>query len=552
MMTVDRINELIVSTERIGLVDGFAIGKAGCIFGKIVVETGIEGKELLWDVEISPAYPFKVMGSEPIRFRNKDLLEYPHIMQDGSLCMHSADYENPDNQFIHDLELLKEWIDKYYVRGEKDAHYEHLVATSFPINDEFYTYCFTETQEDFAKDDYGLVHYAELLKGRKCERIVNNFVVQEFVSYKQVKKRTISCKINQFYQKQLSHDGVYCLLNDAPSVHNKFIIEDYGAIKEFFSQSQKNFIRDFTRTHKGKVEHFPLFCGYRIPGGLIHWQATMVFMDKLPIEPIRIGTGKNRIWYTDFKSGEIQWVATENISYEYFFGRGAMPENLAKKKVLIMGVGAIGSIVAETLTRCGAKSITLYDIDDKEPGNVCRSTYSFLAGITEKTFEMENILTMISPHIECIRKGPIVDLIVKFYASENENKQILADFFDEYDIVIDCTTDNQLMRVIDASGTKATVVNLSITNHAQELICAFSPNVTETVLFIYKLLSCNIKDDLYNPTGCWNPTFKASYNDISSKVQFAVKHIIKMLSGEELTNSFYITEDDSNLKIHRL
>ena len=194
-----------------------------------------------------------------------------------------------------------------------------------------------------------------------------------------------------------------------------------------------------------------------------------------------------------------------------------------------MGVGAIGSVVAETLTRCGAKDITLYDIDNKEPGNVCRSTFPFYTGITEKTLEMEGLLMQISPHVECASLKSVLDLVIKSYAAEHEDMHDLAGLFDQFDVVFDCTTDNQLMRVIDATGTKARVINISITNHAQDLICAFSPNVTETVLLVYGLLNRNTGTDMYNPTGCWNPTFKASYNDISSKVQYAMKHIIKMV-----------------------
>lgn len=552
MITADRIKELIAATEGIGLVDDFAIDKTGSLFGRIAVNTGPEETGLVWDVEISPAYPFKAMGRESIQFLNKSLLDYPHIMQGGNLCMHPAEYENTESQFIHDLEQLKEWVNKYYLKGEKDAHYEHLVVNHYPIQEEYYSFCFAETQEDFADGDYGLVHYAVLLKGCKHEKRVNNFVVQKFVSYKQLKERELPCKISQSYQKLTSFDGVYCLLKDVPSVHNKFIVEDYGSIKELFSQSQKNYIHSFVLSNRGKYNYFPLFCGYRIPNGEVHWQAMILFMGALPIEPIRMGTGKNRFWYTDFKSGQIQWAETENISYKYFFGRGAMPEELANKKVLIMGIGAIGSIVAETLTRCGAKNITLYDIDNKEPGNVCRSAYLFFTGITEKTLELECLLTQISPHVECVSLKSVVDLVVKTYAARHEDKHALAKLFDEYDVVFDCTTDNQLMQVVDTTGTKAQVVNLSITNHAQDLICAFSPNITETIVLVYTLLNRDTETDMYNPTGCWAPTFKASYNDISSKVQFAVKHIIKMLSGEEPINSFYITEDDLNLNIHRL
>ena len=108
------------------------------------------------------------------------------------------------------------------------------------------------------------------------------------------------------------------------------------------------------------------------------------------------------------------------------------------------------------------------------------------------------------------------------------------------------------MRVMDSVGAKAQLVNLSITNHAQDLICAFSPNVTETVLLIYDLLKRDTETDMYNRTGCWNPTFKASYNDIECKVQIALKHIIKMLSRLEPLSNFYITEDDLNLRINKL
>ena len=552
MMTADKIKELIAAIEGIRLVDGFSIDKSGSLTGRIAVDTGLEDAALEWEVEISPSYPFKVMSIEPIRFVNKSLLDYSHIMQGGNLCMHPAEYENAESQLVNDLEQLKEWVDRYYVKGEKDEHYEHLVVNHYPIRERYCTFCFAETQEDFEEGDYGVVRYATLATGHKDDFPVANYVVQKFVSVKHVKKKDRPCVISQFYQKLRSFDGVYCLLSDVPSVHNKFIVEDYKSIKRLFSQSQKNYIHEFVVSHNGKYEYFPLFCGYRIPGGGVHWQAMMIFMDDLPIEPVRVGTGKNRLWFTEFTQGLIPWAETIDISYKYFFGRGAMPAELANKKVLIMGVGAIGSIVAETLTRCGAKNITVCDIDNKEPGNVCRSAYSFYTGMTEKTLELEELLTQISPHVDCSSLKSIFDLVVKKHAAEHEDKTALANLFNEFDVIFDCTTDNQLMRVMDDTGTKAQVVNLSITNHAQDLICAFSPNVTETVLLVYRLLKRDAEADMYNPTGCWNPTFKASYNDIESKVQFALKHIIRMLNKNEPLSNFYITENGVSLNIHRL
>ena len=552
MLTTDRIRELVETIDGVSLVDNFNIDKTGSLCGRIMVDTGPKKDILIWSVKISPIYPFKAMDKEPIVFINKDLLDYPHIMQYGNLCMHPAEYESAEKQFVSDLEQLKEWVNKYYVQGEKDAHYEHLVVNHCLIKNEYFTYCFAETQEGFEDEDYGLVNYTILKPEYKLNKPVRNYMVQRFVSCMHVKKIEKICKISKYYQNLTSFDGVYCLLKDIPSAHSKFIVEDYDSIKGLFTQDQKNYINNFVISHRAKYEYFPLFCGYRIPSGEIHWQAIVLFMNDLPIEPVRMGTGKNRVWFTEFKSGSILWAETMDVSYKYFFGRGAISEELAQKKILIMGVGAIGSIVAETLTRCGAKDITLYDIDNKEPGNVCRSAYPFCTGITEKTLEMEKILTQISPHLNCTSLKSIVDLVVKTYAAEHEDKGNLSGLFDQFDVVFDCTTDNQLMRVVDATRTKAQVINLSITNHAQDLICAFSPNVTETVLLVYGLLNRNAETDMYNPTGCWNPTFKASYNDISSKVQYAMKHIIKMLSEQESLSSFYITEDDCNLNLHRL
>ena len=551
MMTADKIKELIGTLSGVILVDDFTIDEAGLLKGRIAVATGQDNTDLEWNVEISPTYPFKVMGSEPIYFQNKNLLDYPHIMQGGNLCMHPAEYENAESQFVNDLKQLKEWIDKYYVKEEKDVHYEHLVVNHYPIHKKYYTFCFAEIQEDFAEGDYGIVHYATLPTGQKNDCQVSNYVVQRFVSYLKTKK-VLPCKISNFYQELRSCTGVYCLLNNIPSVYNKFIVEEYDSIRGLFSQNQKNYIHSFVVSHGDKYDFFPLFCGYKIPSGGVYWQAMFIFMEDLPIEPVRVGIGKNRVWLTDFKRGQIQWAETVDISYKYFFGRGAMPEELANKKMLIMGVGAIGSIIAETLTRCGAKNISLYDIDNKEPGNVCRSSYPFYTGITEKTLDMGSLLRQISPHVECTSLKPIVDLVIKSYAVEHEDKSALAGFFDEFDVIFDCTTDNQLMRVMDSVGAKAQLVNLSITNHAQDLICAFSPNVTETVLLIYDLLKRDTETDMYNPTGCWNPTFKASYNDIECKVQIALKHIIKMLSRLEPLSNFYITEDDLNLRINKL
>ena len=140
MLTAGKIKELIHKLYGVSLIDDFVISETGSLKGRIAVATDLNNAHLEWDVEISQTYPLKAMGRAPILFKNKNLLDYPHIMQGGNLCMHPAEYENAESQFVNDLEQLKEWVEKYYVRKEKDVHYEHLVVNHYLIRKRYYAF----------------------------------------------------------------------------------------------------------------------------------------------------------------------------------------------------------------------------------------------------------------------------------------------------------------------------------------------------------------------------------------------------------------------------
>ena len=59
----------------------------------------------------------------------------------------------------------------------------------------------------------------------------------------------------------------------------------------------------------------------------------------------------------------------------------------------------------------------------------------------------------------------------------------------------------------------------------------------------------NDTEDLYEPTGCWSPTFKGSYNDINVLVQLALRHLNRLFTNKKQKNNFVIKEVDNNLKI---
>jgi len=245
---------------------------------------------------------------------------------------------------------------------------------------------------------------------------------------------------------------------------------------------------------------------------------------------------------------DIKWAITRDSSYKYFFGRGTLDDKITGSKILIIGVGAIGSMIAKTLTKSGCKYIDIVDYDIKEPENVCRSEYMFQFGLNDKVIELQQILSAISPFVEIsILKNEYFESIIKIFHKDDEGKRAFISTLDEYDIVFDCTTDNDLMHILDTLRLKCDVINLSITNHAQALVCAFYPNIYHFVNTQFQYLLKNDLVDLYEPIGCWSPTFKASYNDINMLVQLAIKHINNLYKSDKQQNNFVIKIDDSEI-----
>src|SRR5690606_22938501 len=135
--------------------------------------------------------------------------------------------------------------------------------------------------------------------------------------------------------------------------------------------------------------------------------------------------------------------------------------------------------------------------------------------------------------------------IAKFSLNNDAWRTALFEELAEYDIIFDCTTDNDVAFILDQLDRPEKIFTISITNNAKELICAVPPKLYKWMNDISRHLG-NGSDDLYNPNGCWNPTFKASYNDIAVLVQFALKHISSTIASNSVVRSFYLATSSEN------
>ncbi len=543
---VTKINTLIESIPDVKLLKPFVQGKfdiEGCI--SVFVEGLEEG--LNFDVSIDPQYPFKSHDTETIKFYNEDILAYRHIMGNGSICIHTAHSPVLSDKLCFDIESVKAWIRKYYINKDSDTHYEHLIVTNKAFKGNHFAFFFNEVEYSFSKNQFGFVDYSPLSNGIFYKDKIRSNILQVF--YDRNRKTLSDVKWNIQLKYLHRSNGVFIFLKDTPSNNQRWAFEKWSELETFLPQEFLEFLHLVEeKSQKGKEKFLPLFIGYNITEAEIHWQVIMLEIGNFPI----YGEKVNKQWLTMIDGNRtIDWAITRNCSYKYFFGRGRLNEQLTNSKILIIGIGAIGSIVAKTLVRSGCTKVDFIDYDIKEPENVCRSEYSFYTGISNKTNDLINEMCLISPFFEVAYGGfdysEAFNFFLKTHLTDMNIKSEIEKHLNEYDVIFDCSADSDLLYLLTQLNINSTLLNFSISNHAKQFVCAAEQNRYEfiTTQFNGGVLKFDT-DDLYNPTGCWNPTFKASYNDINTLVQYALKHINLRFINDKALRNFVIETDDTD------
>jgi hypothetical protein len=542
MNRVEVITEAINSHHNIELISEFNESVAHQLSATIQVE--VKGIKTSFLMTVLDAYPFQYHDTETISFINKDLSIYNHVNADGSICLHTKHSpESLQNKLHIDLKGLIEWVEKYLINEESDSHYEHPITTFNNIDETIRYYLFTDVDYQFNQGDFGLFSYSKLSDTQVKDRKGETYLIQEFGSPAKSK-----CAWSVDYQGLFKNVGFYIFgLAPVKSDNGRFVINNWKELEPHLSQAFLRMIwHEKTNNPRIKKNSFvPIILGYNIPANKTHWQAALVHIDNFPNYAEKNKSGS---WEGKLHNKEIDWVETIDCSYELFFGRGKFNESLVDKKILLLGLGAVGSLVAETLTRSGAKHIGLVDFDIKEPGNVCRSTYLFSTGVNNKTADLGHHLMNLSPFIEISFSNDFTDRIKLFKYGDEFVKATLQSQLNSYDYIFDCTTDNDMLFILDDLELESTIISLSITNHANELVCTTGKNLYKKTNVIFSQFEQG-ENDLFNPTGCWSPTFKASYSDISILVNTTLNEINHQLVSEKGLSNFYVSRRNNNVQV---
>lgn len=239
-----------------------------------------------------------------------------------------------------------------------------------------------------------------------------------------------------------------------------------------------------------KLNYFAL--GVKCDNGIL-WFILSTNRAAEEFDRITFDIGFKRISFEKSRSCPLNREKAQSVTEEMFFGRGSSCANLKNKRIAIVGLGAIGSLVATSfsLARTGVSKIGMWDDDIVEPGNICRSAYSLGDLGNSKVGATMRKIKFINPYAktsDIVGHGnwvgtPFDDINVtkyedgSFYSNVNyKNQDAVIKEINDYDLIIDCTGSNEMLHFLSYAVPETDIISLCITNHAKDLLCVSSLN----------------------------------------------------------------------------
>lgn len=259
-------------------------------------------------------------------------------------------------------------------------------------------------------------------------------------------------------------------------------------------------------------------------------------------------------------------LGVQVITEDMYFGRGSFSSNLKSKRIALVGLGAIGSMVASSLAHTGVTKIGLWDFDIVEPGNICRSAYSLKNIGESKVNATASIIKSINPFVQTndickhgywlTHNANNTEFIgTSFYDNVNYNSQEeAAKELEGYDLIIDCTGSNEMLHFLSYAAANVDIISMCITNHADDLLCI--TNKDGNPFELRKAYLSRIEQDTKNfyieGEGCYSPTFLANNCDIASLVNLALRDLNKNMEEGKLMHSSIYSYSDRGIVSDRL
>lgn len=229
---------------------------------------------------------------------------------------------------------------------------------------------------------------------------------------------------------------------------------------------------------------------------------------------------------------------------------GRMPElaGLASRHVLLIGLGALGSVVAEQLARAGVGRLTLVDRDRVEPGNLVRHAADLRHIGWSKAKGVADVALSAGLYCE-VESHPVSVGGLRWEAppadtEEQGQHEALADLVDHADVVLDCSAEKGVQQALAwlCNRWATPLVVASATNGGWGgRIALFLPRRQQGC---WSCLELHLADGTIpaapaapeeegvQPVGCAEPTFTGTGFDLAEISLHAVRTAVGLLQKD--------------------
>lgn len=535
---------------------------------------GLIPKTSFWCILVDDNYPWGEIDIYPTkdggiqktfyhqRYNHIGDEKYP--WRDGNICTHTSlraigrrmyDFEpfNAQDRLYWHAYRLREWIiaaneNKLIESGDP------FELPDFPGRSSNQEVSFIEDDNSFAfwetnKQTYGLANILNVENKDKLLKIIS------FSDVKYNAIRTIQYKNTK--PEKSNTIGIWIKLPkvpyidpwQAPAIYDELvkITTELGVdIEDIVKNRLIGYLRD-GREHL-LLLGFPIPCEVGGNNKRYHWQPLMlpIFSYGKPkgFPPSEKGyKTRDRAYSILSSETKLNWIMSRNWEYSEIYSRGRMPENIADSKILLIGLGAIGSMISELLIRNGCKEIIIIDNENLNVGNLSRHTLQLNDVGNDKATSLKIRLESINPYAN------VVSINSAFPPKESKDVSLLQDC----DIVIDCTANDNVLDLMSRFnwGKEKYYFSASVGMESMRLIFYSSHGIifphASMLEKIEPLIKAEVKE--YEGSklpregiGCWSPVFPARVDDIWLMAAVAVKSIEEIILNKVTNPSLQVFE----------
>ena len=477
-------------------------------------------------IDIYPDYILGINDTYPHQSNNGHK-DYEPLCKSGKICL-----DEPLDKFFnkkHDEHEKLAWYVERLIHWINDADKNNLLKSGdyFESPDiKISTKGLLIYDEDYFSIEVRYSHEAQF-GFVEIAQISDIYIVKRFIDHRSRLVYGIAWG-KQIQEKILKADnlvGAWILLDKPITVNTWQTPTTYDQLRLAFSNQGMSFRLIFqklaVKIRDGK-RHF-LLLGY--PSALkvgdeadnIVWQ-TILLPALSRGDDVPNGFRKNETgWLQQDIVAKLQgknkviWIKSENWSASNIMSRGSLDRNLCRMRLLIIGVGSLGSMIAEMLIRSGIISMTVIDSDTFHAGNLSRHFLDIDSIELKKAEETAKRLNKINPHA-----------MVEYFNGDFDTEYTKN--LSAFDIIFDCSGDDSVLEILSKTNGAQWFCSTSFSFEVSN-IYLYIGKLTDFSLKVYeekfgKLIAHeNSKYDLgklpWEGIGCWSPVFPATHAEIS-------------------------------------